>query len=401
MPDDELPILDVSDLMLTPVEPEAPAPAEASAAPVEPPLKPEDLPEQFRKHVDPAKPKKLRMMAARALIPMPPSDQVQCLVLLCFDPEPSVAEKARESIGGLPDNILTTCLRGPLPQGVLGFLSTVLADNPGYLEMILLNHDTGDETFARLARVVDEKLLGIITENQLRMLREPDIIRGITENPQASSATIDRVVDFAVRSGLNLTDVEIFKEARRRILGIEEAEREPEKEETAEGLLELHAEDLAVEKEEEEEAEEKVSEEDEGKRETLTQKIMRMTVSEKIKMAYRGNKEVRTILMRDANKLVQEAVVQSPRITDGELIGLTNSRTVPDGILKLLLRNRDLMKNYQVKVNLVNNPKTPLPTAMRILPTLTKRDIKTIARSRNVAGALATQARNLADKIKG
>ena len=65
---------------------------------------------------------------------------------------------------------------------------------------------------------------------------------------------------------------------------------------------------------------------EEGKKLSLSKRIMSMNVSEKIKLATKGNKEARGILMRDSNKLVSVAVIRSPRITDGEVLGLAQSK---------------------------------------------------------------------------
>ncbi len=361
------------------------------------PLSPEVLPPQFRKHVDPEGRKPMRMMAAKALIPMPPAEQVKALFILTFDPEEDVREAANAAAANLPDSIMAPVLRGELPCEVLDFMARRLTEKPQYLELILLNSRTSDETFAHLAGAVDEKLLSIIADNQLRLLRHEGIIRAIHENPRASAALLDKVVDFAVRSGVNIPDLPSFQEARRRILGEEAAEASLPAEQTAEGLLEAHSGELAEEFEDEEIDEEEM----EDRRQTLAQKVLVMTVSEKIKLATLGNKEARTLLLRDPNKLVQAAAAQSPRITEGEVVGLTNSRTIPDEVMRIVLSNRDWMKNYQIKVNLVNNPKTPLPTALRLLPHMRPSELRSLARNRNVPTALATQAKNLIEKKSG
>lgn len=360
------------------------------------PLSPDILPEKFRKNVDPETALKRRMMAAKALMPMPPPDQITTLYFLSYDPDEDVRETASETARSMPDNILATVLRGDLIPEVLAFLSGVLSDKPAYTEMILLNIATSDETFARLARVVDDKLLNIIVENQLRLLRHADIVVGIEENPNASQAVIDRVFDFAVRSGLKIENNAAYQAARERILGVDEATREVPLEETAEGLIEQHAEDLRDEPEEEKE--ELPEEELEKKRVTLTQAIFKMSVSEKIKMASIGNKEARTLLLRDSNKLVQEAVIKSARMTEGEVIGITNSRIIPEPILRYVLTQRDWMKNYQIKCNLIENPKTPLPTAMRLLPFMRAPQLKALGANKNIANSLKTQAKNMLEK---
>ena len=53
-------------------------------------------------------------------------------------------------------------------------------------------------------------------------------------------------------------------------------------------------------------------------RTTLLQKINRMSVAEKIKTALTGNQEERLLLIRDANKIVARAVLQSPKVSEQE-----------------------------------------------------------------------------------
>src|SRR5204863_5343016 len=98
----------------------------------------------------------------------------------------------------------------------------------------------------------------------------------------------------------------------------------------------------------------------EGKRLTIAQKISKLSIAKKIEWANKkGNKEVRTILLRDPNKLVQLAVIQSPRITGGEIAKVALSRTAPNDVLTYIYNNRQLMKNYQIKMNIISNPKVP------------------------------------------
>jgi hypothetical protein len=120
---------------------------------------------------------------------------------------------------------------------------------------------------------------------------------------------------------------------------------------------------------------------------------MRMSVAEKIKLATLGNKEARTLLLRDSNKLVCMAAATSPRITDGEILGLSNSRTVNADVLRYIYSNREFTRTYAIKISLVKNPKVPLPTALKMMHTLQERDIKDLARDRNVPQTIQSQAK--------
>ncbi|MCW5891449.1 MAG: hypothetical protein KIT14_12990 [bacterium] len=128
---------------------------------------------------------------------------------------------------------------------------------------------------------------------------------------------------------------------------------------------------------------------------SLFQEVLGMSVSQKIKLALRGNKDARTILIRDNNKLVRRFVVMNPRITDGEVVQLCRNRSADDELIRIVAEDREWVRNYQVKLALVTNPKTPLVIAMRLVAQLGERDVRALAKSRNVPQAVAVQARRI------
>ena len=128
---------------------------------------------------------------------------------------------------------------------------------------------------------------------------------------------------------------------------------------------------------------------------SLYARIVAMGVHEKIKLALRGNKDARTILIRDPIRLVRRCVVQNPRITDGEVISIARNRSADEELLRMINDKREWMRNYQVRHALSTNPKTPLPVALRHVSSLTERDLRFIAKSKNVPQAVAVQARRI------
>ena len=141
-------------------------------------------------------------------------------------------------------------------------------------------------------------------------------------------------------------------------------------------------------------------EKDEGEAEkaipqSLYARIQGMGVHEKIKLAMRGNKDARTILIRDAVRLVRRCVLQNPRITDGEVIAVARNRSADEELLRMINEKREWVRNYQVRHALTTNPKTPLPVAIRHVATLTERDLRFIAKSKNVPQTIAVQARRI------
>jgi hypothetical protein len=360
------------------------------------PLPIEALPKPLQKHADPKAPPPLRMMGAKGLVPaVAPVDLVTLLYALTFDPDAAVAETAGKTAEGLPDKIWGVALRAEGLRGpVLDWLADRFAPKEAAVELVLLNSATPDETFARFAATVSQKLSEIGRQNELRLLRHDDIIRGLCRNPNALASTIDGACDFCVRNGLTLLDVPQLVEAHRRVHGVDPTVKPPEPAETAAALMSEFTQELAEERPADQPAAPETAEES-SKRLTISQRIMRMSVSEKIKLATLGNKEARTLLVRDANKLVTMAAATSPRITDGEIIGLANSRTVNGDVLRYIYSTREFLKTYAIKISLVKNPKVPLPTALKLMITLQEKDIKELARDRNVPQTIQSQAKAL------
>lgn len=128
---------------------------------------------------------------------------------------------------------------------------------------------------------------------------------------------------------------------------------------------------------------------------SLYAEIVTMGVAQKIKLALRGNKDARQILLRENNRLIRRLVLQNPRITDGEILQITHNRTADDELLRIIGERREWIRNYQVRLGLATNPKTPTMIAMKQLSFLGDRDIRALAKSRNVPQAVAIQARRI------
>ena len=118
-----------------------------------------------------------------------------------------------------------------------------------------------------------------------------------------------------------------------------------------------------------------------------------LRVSEKIKIGLTGDKEWRTILIKDPNKLVQGAVMKNPRISDGEVIFVAKNKTSSDELIRLILLNKDWMKLYEIKKALATHPKTPMPKAIRLIGLLNTKDLKDLMRSKGVSTIISTTAR--------
>jgi hypothetical protein len=341
-------------------------------------------------------------MAAKGLVPLNPSDMCYCLAMLAEDGDPGIAASARKTASGLPDKILSVGLRDEsLNPRVLDFFASALAGKDDALEQIALNNVTHDLTVARIAESTrSARLIEIVANNQLRVLREEKVLRAVIGNPAASKAIVDLTCDFAVRSGLVLADVPAMVEAHIRIHGAppaapDSAEAQEAKKNTAEAVLAEFGDALTA------DGEAGAAEPmEEGKRLNVTQRIAKMNVSEKIKMAGMGNKEARTILLREPNRLIQMAVINSPRITDAEVLGLAQAKTTSDDIMRVITGTRDWTRQHTIRVALIKNPKVPLAMAMRFMLTMRESEIRDLSTNKNVPTGVRLHAKKMMEKKK-
>jgi hypothetical protein len=128
---------------------------------------------------------------------------------------------------------------------------------------------------------------------------------------------------------------------------------------------------------------------------SLYAQIVAMNVSQKIKLALRGNRDARMILVRDTNKLIRRFVMMNPRISDSEVIAIARNKSADEEMLRMVTERREWMRNYQVRLGLATNPKAPLAIALKQVSGLEERDLRLIARSKNVPQAVSAHARRL------
>ena len=132
---------------------------------------------------------------------------------------------------------------------------------------------------------------------------------------------------------------------------------------------------------------------DDKRSETTLQKLQGMSFTDRIKAAMRGTREVRAILIRDANKLIASSVLSSPKVSESEIAGYAKMGTVSEDVLRTIAMNRAWLKNYSVVIALTKNSKTPLAISLNLLNRLTERDIAGISTDRNVPDPLRIAAR--------
>ncbi len=348
------------------------------------------LPPEAERYVRRDAPVGVRRMAAGGALPLGPVDLATVLFALVHDPDDEVKQKARTSLEQLPDNVLDPVLSGEAHPAVLSFLGHVHKDHAERMERLALNQAADDRTFVFLAGLPHRRVVDIVANNQQRMLRCPEIVDALGENPLTGRATIDRILSFM---GIDRPDAEVSEEAE-----AEAADLDPESitdSAAAAALRALLGDDTGAFAAGLIDDDVELDPEEQGNLFALVQK---MTVMQKVKLARLGNKEARGLLVRDRNKIVATAAIRSPKITDNEIEALAKARNVSDEILRVISNNREWTRNYQVKLGLATNPKCPIPSAMKFLNFLQVRDLKSIMKSKDVPSAISTHARRLLQK---
>ncbi len=362
-------------------------------------------------------PLKQRLAAASGIIPgAKPEELVTILLFLTRDKDSTVSEKARETLLKLPTNTLIEFAKSKSSPPVLLAILYDITNNKEVHQELLLNKSFPALKLEKLAGKEDDAdLLTLISQNQEKMLKNPRIAERLIANPHLPLVAKKKVEEFFTRNFTAKVLIESGtaseEEIKEKISNISLITNENEEvtiEEKGEELDDLFARikqeaELKEDKEKveievpedllkEEEAEEK---EEKKEFESLYKKINKMSVAEKIKLALLGNKEARGILIKDSNKIVALSVLQSPKITIQEVRNLAQSRNIMDEVLLAIARNKQWIKDYQIRLSLTTNPKTPPSMAMRFLNTLRENDIKKIAKDKNVAGYVARAAKRI------
>jgi hypothetical protein len=120
-------------------------------------------------------------------------------------------------------------------------------------------------------------------------------------------------------------------------------------------------------------------------RENALQKISHLDVKGRIQLALKGNKEERSLLIRDGTKVVALAVLEAPKLSDGEVEKFASQKNVLESVLRQIPLKRRFMKNYKVVRNLVSNPRTPLDLGLGLMKHLLVADLKNISANKEVS----------------
>ena len=376
-------------------------------------------------------PQPARVAAARGLLPLPQNDLLELLVALVDNEDSEIASAANETLGAEDStNLLIAAKADDTAPSVLTYLATHLIEQREIHEALILNNKTPDQALSLLAaKTSDGSLLELLAVNQQRLVRSPELIEAILSNNARTSEAERRALETRreffekERGARQIADelrargkdaaAEFFESAELTTpdgpLSLDDAWIIAQHIEVSDAdiddtwlpaerydeLVHETAAEVSANAQRVIQSEQLEGQEVSAERISLIRRIMFMTTRDRMKLAMKGDREARSILIRDANKVVSSAVINNPRITDHEVENISAMRTVADEVLRLIALNRTWARSYPIIHNLARNPRTPIPTAMNILPRIRTKDLQNLTQNRNVSEAVRRQAHRL------
>lgn len=388
-------------------------------------------------------PRPAQVAASRGILPLPQNDLLEILVALTAKDDAELAENARQTLSSQDTNQLGILLKSnEIAPLILDYYASQENLPTEIYETVLTNSNTPKTAIIKFARQTSKgELLELISFNQQLLIQTPAIIDAIIANPYRTAEAERRAAEtkrefFEKTRGAQQIANELRAQGKEAAAEfIEQAEFsanlsdtpsnidlsfedaillaehiEVPDSETDDSWLSLEYIEEFYEETEEQRASivnkilgELSSEDDEisGERISMINRIMLMGMKDRVKLAMKGDREARNILIRDPNRIVAQAVVQNARITDQEVEKIAAMRAVPEDVLRQIAINRGWARNYSIAHNLARNPRTPIANVMSILSRLQLRDLNALSKNRNVSDNVRRQAFRLVSARAG
>ena len=318
--------------------------------------------------------RQLQVLAASGLVPLAPEELLPIQVALTGSPDGEVAAKARETLASTEPRLAASFLSDHAGEPELAYFGRHVP-HPLLMEAILRRRDVPRQLLVELAPTLTPEMQEMLVLRQDAIVEEPQILVTLERNPQLSSYTKRRIWEY--REHLLPRDRVPPKKA-------EEIQAE------ADALTDEEVQEAI------DEAREKPAEGTVEEATGLTDvQIRSLPIPVRIKMARGGNRQVRGILIRDTNAQVALSVIHGNALPDNEVEQIANSRSVVSEVLAEIPKRREWIRKYSIAKALVKNPRTQLATSIGLVPRMTMRDLRDLARDKNVPDGVRTVARRL------
>lgn len=288
-----------------------------------------------------------KMAVCSGGVHLAPVDRAEILAALAADPDEMIAQRAGEALLSQPHESFVEALgRANASPMLFSYCARHLADKPGIGDAMVGNRHCPAKHLVSIVHHLSTLGIQALMEDLDRVSSSAVLVTAIEHSP---ALTAEQKMQLHELHGAALDE---------------------------KNLLEAVAE----------------AETDHVKRQSLLQKLSRLNVSQRVQLALKGGAEERRALIRDPSKVVQRAVLQSPRLTDREVETFSAMANLSEEVLRLIAANRNFRKNYTVIRNLMNNPKTPLDVSLHMLTMLNAQDLKLLTMNRNIPETLRSMA---------
>jgi hypothetical protein len=383
-----------------------------------------------------AVPSNIVQSAAKGALSMPAPEMVEILVYLANHDKVS-GQQARQTLAGWDEKSSLAIAADPqAPKDVLDYMASPANVRPGLVPALLANPAISEKAVAELAAAAPREAVDCILKSA-RAEQSSVILAALNSNPHLSGIQAEQIrsrlspptmpepsarVEPALQTEPSLPDDS--PESPARALGAEAAssavaEDDDVLSEEITAYLTEHAAEIAANEKPfqpiggihesvlesaEPEANAAAAAAPAGsladarrvapskktflsaqeQRGSALQKISKLDVKGRIQLAMKGNKEERSILVRDGTKVVALGVLESPKITDAEVERIACQKNVLETLLRGIAMKRRFMKNYNVGRNLVSNPRTPLDVSLGLMKNLLIHDLKNISGNKDI-----------------
>lgn len=315
--------------------------------------------------------RELQILAAQGILPLSAEELIPLQVELSRSENWEIAAFAKATLAEMDPKLAAAFAASGATHDVLEYFASELT-HPFVLEAVLRRRDTPRGILVFLASRLSPDLQEVLLLRQDAIIEEPTILDALELNPQVTLYSKRRAAEYREHLLPRKRRYEVEAPAE---LPLQLA---PEEVEAIEAARQLPA----------------VGERDETTGLSESQ-VRSLSVPVKVKLSRGASRTLRGILIKDLNQMVALSVLNNSAISEEEIEQLASSRTVIDDVLHAIARRRDWVSKYKTCLALVKNPRLSAGVAVRLLTRLSVRDLRILARDRNVSDAVRMGADRL------
>jgi hypothetical protein len=317
----------------------------------------------------------LELLAAQGILPLAPEELIPIQVRLAASPDPLIADYARTSLTAIEARLAVSYLASDASTDVLRWFLLQHPDSV-LVETVLRRRDVPRELLAEAAPQLSPDLQEVLLLRQDAIVDAPAILDALETNPRLSLYARRRIVEY--RAHLLPRDLEMAEPEEQIAPEVEPGELDHE------DLAEIErVRALPVQGEVDE-------------RTGLSESQIRsLPVPVRIKLCRGASRTLRSILIKDSNRLVALAVMGNAAFSEDEVEQVAANRSIDDEVLAFIARRREWISRYGVCRALVQNPRTPVGISVRLVSRISVKDLKLLRKDRNVPEPVRSTAERL------